>query len=103
VAWFKTVYEGYQKVPGLGQKRNTGLIYLILAAISFKIVSFGTYTAIPSFFPRFKSTVEVIVLNAVEYRPLFPLDVRHRFKTSSLQFHFQFGKQAKSQGAKSGE
>jgi hypothetical protein len=23
----------------------------------------------------------------------FPLDVRHCFKTSSLQFHFQFGKQ----------
>jgi hypothetical protein len=28
----------------------------------------GTYTAIPSIFPRFKSTMEVIVLNAVEYR-----------------------------------
>jgi hypothetical protein len=36
----------------------------------------GTYTAIPSSFPRFRSTVEVIVLNAVEYRLRFPLDVR---------------------------
>jgi hypothetical protein len=26
----------YQKVPGLGQKINAGLIYTILAAISFK-------------------------------------------------------------------
>jgi hypothetical protein len=26
----------------------------------------GTYTAIPSFFPCFKSTMEVIFLNAVE-------------------------------------
>jgi hypothetical protein len=54
----------------------------------------GTYTAIPSFFPRFKSTVEVIVLNAVEYRLRFPLDVRHCFKTSPLQFHFNLGNKA---------
>jgi hypothetical protein len=64
-----------------------------LAAISFKIVSLGMYTTIPSLFPRFKSTVEVIFLTAIEYRLRFPLDVRHCFKTSSLQFHFQFGKQ----------
>jgi hypothetical protein len=37
----------YQKVPGLGQKRNAGLI---LAAISFQIVSLGMYTVIPLFF-----------------------------------------------------
>jgi hypothetical protein len=37
----------YQEVPGLGQKRNSGLIYSILASITFKIVSLGTYTAIP--------------------------------------------------------
>jgi hypothetical protein len=30
---------GYRKVPGLGQKRNAGLTYSILAAISFKIVA----------------------------------------------------------------
>jgi hypothetical protein len=53
----------YQKVPGLGQKRNAGLTYSILAVISFKIVYLGTYTAIRSFFPHFKSTMEVIFLN----------------------------------------
>jgi hypothetical protein len=42
-----------QKVPGLGQKRNAGLTYSILAAISFKIVSLGMYTAVPLFFPPF--------------------------------------------------
>jgi hypothetical protein len=57
----------YRKFAGLGQKRNADLTYSILAAISFKIVSLGTYTAIPSFLPCFKSTVEVIFLNAVEY------------------------------------
>jgi hypothetical protein len=40
------VYEGYLKVPGLGKKRYSGLTYSILAAISFKIVSLGTYTEI---------------------------------------------------------
>jgi hypothetical protein len=67
----------YRKVPGLGEKRNAGLMYSILAAISFKIVSLGTHTAIPSFFPRFKSTVDVILLNAVKYCLQSPLDVRH--------------------------
>jgi hypothetical protein len=38
--------------------------------------------------------VEVIFLNAVEYRLRFPLDVRHCFKMTSLQFQFQFGKQS---------
>jgi hypothetical protein len=33
----------------------------------------------------------------------FPLDVRHCFKTSSLQLHFQFGKQSEITGVKSGE
>jgi hypothetical protein len=33
----------------------------------------------------------------------FPFDVRHCFKTSSLQFHFQFGKQSEITGAKSDE
>jgi hypothetical protein len=39
----------------------------------------GTYTAIPSFFPHFKSTVEVIFLNAVEYRLRFHLHVKTLF------------------------
>jgi hypothetical protein len=82
----------YQKVPGLGQKRYAGLTYSIFAAISFKIVSLGMYTAIPSFFPRFKSTWKS--LSFVEYHLQFPLDVRHCFKTPSLQFHFKFGKQS---------
>jgi hypothetical protein len=82
------------KVPGLGQKRNAGFTNSVLAAINFKIASLGRYTAIPSSFPRFKSTVEVIFLNAVEYRLRLPLDVRHCFKTSPLQFHIQFGKQS---------
>jgi hypothetical protein len=69
-----------------------------LAAISFKIVSLGTYTAIPSFFPRFNSTAEVIFLSAVEFCLRFSLDVRHCSKTSSLQFHFQFGKQSEITG-----
>jgi hypothetical protein len=39
----------YQKVPGLGEERNAGLIYSIMAAISFRMVFLGMYTAIPSF------------------------------------------------------
>jgi hypothetical protein len=42
--------------------------------------------------------VEVIFLNAVKYHLQFPLDARHCFKTSSLQFNFQFGKQSKLTG-----
>jgi hypothetical protein len=53
------------------------------------------------FFPRFKITVEVIFLNAVEYRLRLHFYVWHCFKTSSLQVRFQFGKQMKSQWAKS--
>jgi hypothetical protein len=88
----------YRKVPGPGKKRNAGLTYSILAAISFKIVSLGTHTAIPTFSPRFKITVEVISLTAVEYRLRLPLDVRHCFETSSLQFNFQFGEQSEITG-----
>lgn len=84
------------------QKRNTGSTYSIAAAISFKIVSLRTYTAIPLFSPRFQSTLEVILLDAVKYRLQFPLYIRHFFKTFSLQFNLQFGKQTKSQGPKSG-
>jgi hypothetical protein len=42
--------------------------------------------------------VEVTFLNAVEYCLRFPLDGTHGFKMSSLQFHFQFGKQSKITG-----
>jgi hypothetical protein len=76
------------QVPGLSQKRNAGLPYSILAAVSFKIVSLGTYTVSPSYFVSFRSIMEVIFLIAVEYGLRFPLDVRHCFKTSSLQFQF---------------
>jgi hypothetical protein len=93
IAFYYFCTRCYRKFPGLGKKkkRNVGLTYSILAVIAFKIVSLGTYTAISPFFPRFKSTVEVIFLNTVENRLRFPLDVRHCFKTSSFQFHFQFG------------
>jgi hypothetical protein len=67
----------YQNVHRLGRKRNTGLTYSILAAISFKKVALRTYTVIPLFFLCFKSTVEVIFLNAVDCHLRFPLDVRH--------------------------
>jgi hypothetical protein len=60
------IYEVYWKVPGLRQKRNAGLTYSSLAVISFKI-SLGTYIVIPSSFPHFKSTVELIFLNDVKY------------------------------------
>jgi hypothetical protein len=64
----QTLYtRSNRKAPRLGQKRNAGLTYSILAAISFKTDSLGTYTAILSLFSCFKSTVEVIFLNAVEY------------------------------------
>jgi hypothetical protein len=60
-------YEVYQKVPGLGQKRNAGLTYSILAAIAFKIVPWERIQGSHCFFPQFRRTVEVIFLNAVEY------------------------------------
>jgi hypothetical protein len=85
-------------VLGLGKTRNAGFTYSILAAIPFQIVSLGTYTAISSFFPCFKSNVEVIFPTAVEYQLRLPLDVRQSFKTSSLQFHFQFGKKSEITG-----
>jgi hypothetical protein len=47
--------EVYWKVPGLGQKRYSDITYSILAAISFKIVSLGSYTVIPLFFHASKA------------------------------------------------
>jgi hypothetical protein len=38
---------------------------------------FGNIYSDPIGFSRFRSTVEVIFLNAVEYRLRFPVDVRH--------------------------
>jgi hypothetical protein len=35
----------YRKVPRIGKKRNAGFTYSNLAAIYFKVVSLGTYTA----------------------------------------------------------
>jgi hypothetical protein len=42
--------------------------------------------------------MEVIFLNAVEYCLGLHLDVKCCFKMSSLQFHFQFGKQSEIAG-----
>jgi hypothetical protein len=74
----------YRKVPELGQKKM--LPYSVLAAISFR-----TYTAIPSFFPRFKSSVEVIFLNAVEYRLRFPWMSDTVSKRRPISFIFNLG------------
>jgi hypothetical protein len=104
-SWKTAHCGGSNKRPGYEQAtnifhgyRDAGLTYSILAATSF-----GTYTVIPLFFPRFKGTVEVICPNAVEYRMQFTLDVRHCFKMPPLQFHFQFGKQIEITGGKTGE
>jgi hypothetical protein len=88
----------YWKVPGLGKKINAGLTYSILAAVSFKIVSSWMYTAIPSFFPHFKSNVQVIFLNFVEYclRFLWMSDTVSKRCPSS--FIFNFRNKVKSQG-----
>jgi hypothetical protein len=59
-------YKEQQKVPGLSKKESCSL-NLILAAISFKIVSLRIYTVSPSFYACLKSTMEVILLNAVKY------------------------------------
>jgi hypothetical protein len=88
----------YQKVHRLGH-----FTYSILAAISFKIVSLGTYTVIPLFFPCFKSTPEVIFLNAVDYH-LYPFGCQTLFqKRHPFSFNFNFGNKMKSRGAKAGE
>jgi hypothetical protein len=50
---------------------------------------FGNIYSNSVVFLHFKSTMEVIFLNAVECR----LDVRHCLKILYLQIHFQFGKQ----------
>jgi hypothetical protein len=65
------VYEVYGKVLGLVQ-----LNLLNFGCHLLQIISLGTYTAIPSFFPCFNIAVEVIFLNATDYRLQFPLDVR---------------------------
>jgi hypothetical protein len=95
------MYEVYRKVPGLGQKRNTGLTYSILAAIYFKIVYLGKYTANPSLFSRFKSIVEDVFLHAVECRSLWMSDTVS--KRRPFSFIFNLGNKAESQGSEPGE
>jgi hypothetical protein len=91
------------RVPGLGQKRNAGLTYSNLAVISFKTVSLGMYTLIPSFFSHFKSTVKVISITAVEYHLRFTFECQTVSKRLLFSFIFNLGNKAKSQGAKSSE
>jgi hypothetical protein len=62
-----------------------------------------TYTTIPSFFPHFRNTVEVIFLNAVEYRLLFPLDVKTLFQNIILSVSFSIWETERNHGAKSSE
>jgi hypothetical protein len=61
------MYEGISNRSWARSKKKFWL-NSILAAISFKIVSLGMYTAIPSLFPWFKSNMEVTFLAAVECR-----------------------------------
>lgn len=80
------------KVLKLGQKRNLDIMYWVVAAISFRIISLGTYVATP-FFPSFRSTVEVIFLHAVWYCLQFPLDVTLS-KHCPFSFTFNLGNKA---------
>jgi hypothetical protein len=88
--WLLLEYEIYRKVPEIGQKISAGLTYSISAAISFKIVSLGTYTLRKhhgSNFPYWcRSRLQSLT------------NVRHCFKTAFLQFHFQSGKQSEITG-----
>jgi hypothetical protein len=102
ISFKPTFMRCYQKVPGLGQKRNAGLIYTILAAISFKSFLGNIYN-------------DPIVFSTLQKAPWKSLSLmlsgttcdslwmsRRCFKTS-LHLHFQFGKQSENTGAKSGE
>jgi hypothetical protein len=93
--------QGASESSQIRSTKNAGLTYLILSAISFKIVSLGTYTEIPSFFPCFKSTIEVIFLNAVEYRFAIPFGCQILLQKIIPSVSFSIGKTAKSWGAKS--
>jgi hypothetical protein len=77
-----TEYEVLSESFQTRTKRNAGLTYFILVAI-FSSIPVGTYSVTPTFFPRFRSTVEVAFLNAVEYCFLFPVSMCH---TLSLIF-----------------
>jgi hypothetical protein len=68
----------------------------ILAANSLKTSLLGNVYSKHIIFPYFKSTIEVIFLNAVKYHLPFALDVIHCFKMP-LQFHFRYGKQSELQ------
>jgi hypothetical protein len=96
-------YEVYRKVPGLDKKK----CWLTLLNFGYHFLHnsllWNVYSD-PIIFPHFKSTVEVILLNAVEYHLRFPLDVRDTVsKPHPFNFIFNLGNKAKSQGAKSGE
>jgi hypothetical protein len=96
-------YEVLSESPELCQKINAGLTYSIMAAISFKIVSLGTYTTIPSFFLHFKSTVEVILVHVLS-TACDSLQMSDTVsKRRPFRFIFNMGNKAKSQGAKSDE
>jgi hypothetical protein len=85
-------------------KKNAGLTYSILAAISFKTVSLGTYTAIPSFFSHaskapwksFSLMLSSTACDSLQMPDTVP-------KCRPFSFIFNLGNKAKSQGTKSGE
>jgi hypothetical protein len=94
--WRIMIHHFYnRKVPRLGQRRNAGLTYSILAAISYKIVSMETHTAIPLFFHASKAPWKsfTLILSSTACDSLWMS--RYCFKTSSLQFYFLLGKQSK--------
>lgn len=63
-------------------------IYLILTAISFKIVILWMYTPVPSHFPLPKSTPNVNLPKAVEDCLRFWSNARRSFKTSPFSESF---------------
>jgi hypothetical protein len=88
--------EVLSEISQTRSQKNAGL----LDAMSFKIFSLATYTAIQSVFIfTHQNTVEVIFLNAVQYRLRFPLVSKRR----QFSFIFNLGNKAKSQEAKYGE
>jgi hypothetical protein len=94
----ENIYEVISESSRTRSKKKCWL-NLILATIAFKIVSLGTNRVIPSFFQCFKSTVEVIFLNAVKYR----LRAR-QFQNAIPSVSFSIWETKRNhRGAKSGE
>jgi hypothetical protein len=100
--YWNAVYEVYRKVPGLDQKRNADLNDSILAAVPSKLSPLERIQRSHRFSTLQKHRGSLFLI-AVECRLRFHLDASHCFKPSSLHFHFQFGKEVKSQGANSSE